>query len=168
MKHSPSLLILCVEDEPTVLDAVIRDLAPFEEHFRLEAASSAAEARTLLDSLLDEDHRLALALCDHLMPGLSGTDFLIQLNQADSTRPARKLLLTAQAGLDDTVRAVNQANLDHYLAKPWQPDHLQATVRDQLTSYVIDQRLDPLPYLAILDSARLAETIRRRNILSDG
>ena len=44
--------------------------------------------------------------------------------------------MTGQAGLEDTVRAVNEANLDHYIAKPWDAEALQAIVREQLTEYV--------------------------------
>jgi two-component system chemotaxis response regulator CheY len=97
------------------------------------------------------------------MPGVTGTDFLIALNNDPATRHARKLLLTAQAGHEDTIRALNQGGLDHYIAKPWKPDALRMVIRDQLTCYIIDRQLDPLPYLAILDTARLAEAIRQRN-----
>ncbi len=159
----PSLTLLCVDDESVVLDAVVRDLAPFEDAFRIETALNAADARAIVNGLPGSGQTLALALCDHLMPGLTGTDFLIALNADPATRHARKLLLTAQAGHDDTIRALNQGGLDHYIAKPWQPDALRAVIRDQLTSYVIDRQLDPLPYLAVLDTARLAEALRHRN-----
>ncbi len=159
----PTLTLLCVDDEAVVLDAVVRDLAPFEDAFRIETALSADAARAIVDALPGRGHTLALALCDHLMPGLSGTDFLVALNADPATRPARKLLLTAQAGHEDTIRALNHGGLDHYIAKPWQPDELRAVIREQLTSYVIERQLDPLPYLAVLDTGRLAEALRRRN-----
>ncbi len=158
-----SLVLLCVDDEPGVLDAVVRDLAPFENAFRIETAASVDEARAIVDALPAQGRALALALCDHLMPGVTGTDYLIALNQNPATRPARKLLLTAQAGHDDTIRALNQGGLDHYIAKPWQAEALRAVVREQLTRYVLELALDPLPYLAILDTARLAEALRGRN-----
>ena len=47
----PNLVILCVDDEPPVLDAVVRDLAPFENAFVLETAGSAAEARAIVADL---------------------------------------------------------------------------------------------------------------------
>jgi CheY-like chemotaxis protein len=158
-----SLVLLCVDDEPGVLDAVVRDLAPFENAFRIETAASVDEARAIVDALPAQGRALALALCDHLMPGTTGTDYLIALNQNPATRSARKLLLTAQAGHDDTIRALNQGGLDHYIAKPWQPDALRAVIREQLTRYVLERQLDPLPYLAILDTARLAEALHDRN-----
>ena len=159
----PTLTLLCVDDEAVVLDAVVRDLAPFEDAFRVETALSADEACGIVAALPGQGRTLALALCDHLMPGLSGTDFLIALNADPATRPARKILLTAQAGHEDTIRALNQGGLDHYIAKPGQPDALRAVIRDQLTSFVIERQLDPLPYLAVLDTARLAESLRRGN-----
>ncbi|MGY3968646.1 hypothetical protein [Aeromonas enteropelogenes] len=42
-------LILCVDDEREVLEAVIHDLAPFRTHFELEAAESVDEARAVVD-----------------------------------------------------------------------------------------------------------------------
>ncbi len=160
---NPTLTLLCVDDEAVVLDAVVRDLAPFEDAFRIETALNADEAGKIVAGLKDRGHTLALALCDHLMPGLSGTDFLIALDNEPETRPARKILLTAQAGHEDTIRAINKGGLDYFFAKPWEPEELRRVIRDQLTSYIIERELDPMPYLAILDTARLAEYLRRRN-----
>lgn len=159
----PTLTLLCVDDESVVLDAVVRDLAPFEDVFRIETALSGDDAQRLVNKLLAEGRALALALCDHRMPGLSGTDFLIALNAHPATRSTRKLLLTAQAGHEDTIRAINLGSLDHYVTKPWQPEALRAVIRDQLTSYVIERGLDPMRYLAVLDTTRLAEALRRSN-----
>lgn len=160
---NPTLTLLCVDDEAVVLDAVVRDLAPFEDAFRIETALNADEAAKIVAGLPARGHTLALALCDHLMPGMTGTDFLVALDNEETTRPARKILLTAQAGHQDTIRAVNQGGLDYFFAKPWEPEKLREVIRDQLTTFVINCGLDPMPYLAILDTARLAEYLRGRN-----
>lgn len=156
---SPKLAILCLEDEPAVLDAVVRDLAPFEDVFLIEPVESVADAREVLADLTERGIPLALALCDHLLPNVTGTEFLIELNQSEATRNARKVLITAQAGLSDTVRAVNDGNLNHYIAKPWKPDELRAVVREQLTTYVIQTKTNPLPYVSTLDGVRLMEVM---------
>jgi two-component system phosphate regulon response regulator PhoB len=161
-------IILCVEDEPGVLDAIVRDLAPLEDRFRVEAAESADLARPLVRGWLAAGHALALALCDHRMPGTSGTDFLIELNRDPATRATRKILLTAQAGHEDTIRAVNRADLDHYVAKPWRAEELRAVVKKHLTDYVLEAGLDPLPYLAVLDTPRLTAAIARGQLATDG
>ena len=61
------------------------------------------------------------------------------------------------AGHADTIRAINEAGLSHYVAKPWEPDDLLGVARGELTGYVIDHGLDPLAYLQVLDAPRLLE-----------
>ncbi|AAO11155.1 Response regulator [Vibrio vulnificus CMCP6] len=104
-------LILCVDDEREVLDSVLQDLSPFEDHFVLEGAESVAEAKNVIEEYDDEGVPLALILCDHIMPEQTGISFLIELSRGETTRKARKVLLTGQAGLEDTVEAVNHASL---------------------------------------------------------
>src|SRR5690606_24951944 len=119
-------LIVCIEDERPVLDALIRDLEPFAAAFRIEPAENAADARSIIDPFIEQGGKLALVLADHVMPGLSGIDFLTALNKDPRTRKARKVLVTAQAGLADTIKAINEADLHHYIAKPWTPEQLQS------------------------------------------
>ena len=112
---------------------------------------------------LEADERLALVLCDHLLPGESGVSFLVTHNADARTRHARKVLVTGQAGLEDTTKAVNQAGLDHYIAKPWSREELQAIVREQLTSFVVEHVDDLLPFVSVLDGPRLLEAMKSRN-----
>lgn len=157
-----NLAILIVEDEPEVRDALIRDVAPFETQFRIEAAENVDDARAALQGLGDAGQQVALVLCDHLLPGVHGVDFLIELNNDKVTNPARKVLVTGQAGLEDTIRAVNDADLDHYIAKPWEEAELQDIVREQLTEYVARWVDDLLPYVPILNGAKLMAIIAAR------
>ena len=156
------IVILVLEDEPEVRTAVLGDLRPFEGHFRIEAAGDAEEAAEVVAECLSEGDGLGLILCDHLLPGLRGTDFLVQLNRRPETAEARKVLLTGQAGHEDTIRAVNEADLDHYLAKPWDPAELQAVVRTLLTDFVVARGGDLLEYVSVLEGDRLLEAFRRR------
>ena len=71
------------------------------------------------------------------------------------------MLLTGQAGHEDTIRAINQADLDHYISKPWTEEGLHSVVRDQLTEYVLHNVENVLPYVAILDGPRLLERVAR-------
>ena len=154
--------ILCVEDEPEVRDALVRDLDPFAAAFRIEATEDADDARQVAQECLDDGDSIGLVLCDHLLPGTVGVDLLIELKANAATASARKVLVTGQAGLEDTVRAVNQADLDHYIAKPWTPQELHTVVRQQLTEYVIDEVDDVLPYVSVLDGPRLLEALKTR------
>ena len=94
------------------------------------------------------------------LPGKSGVDFLVELMQDERFGATRTVLVTGQADQSDTIRAVNQAGLDYYIGKPWDPEELRAAVRDQLTEYVLEVGVDPLPYVSVLDGVRVMEAIR--------
>ncbi|WP_026459810.1 response regulator [Schaalia suimastitidis] len=155
-----TLTILSLEDEAEVRDALERDLEAFWSHIRLETAEDVDDAWAALESVLADGDELALVLSDHRLPGRSGVDFLVELAGDPRFEGVRTVLVTGQADQDDTIRALNQAGLDHYIAKPWQSEDLVAVVRDQLTSYVIDRGISPLPYLPVLDGVRAMEALR--------
>ena len=157
------IAILVIEDEPEVREAIARDLESFAGHFPIELTEDVEDARTVMAELLVGGDRVGLALCDHLLPGERGVDYLVELNADPGTRPIRKVLITGQAGLEDTIRAVNEADLDHYIAKPWTADELHAVVREQLTEYVLAEVEDLLPYVNILDGPRLLEAISEQS-----
>ncbi len=154
--------ILCVEDEPGVRDALIRDLSAFAEIFRIEAAEDANDAMAVVRECGEAGDLIGLILCDHLLPGKLGADLLVELRARPESAPARKVLVTGQAGLEDTIKAVNNADLDHYIAKPWTRDTLHDVVRKYLTDYVIDEMGDLLPYVTLLDGPRLLEAQKDR------
>ncbi|MDD1795719.1 response regulator [Enterovibrio sp. ZSDZ42] len=157
-------LILCVDDERDVLDSVTNDLASLEEHFIIEAAESVAEAKEILADANADDIQLALILCDHIMPDDLGVDFLIELSQLDMTANAKKLLLTGQAGLNETVQAVNHASLNYFIAKPWQGKTLKQIVIDQLTSFMIEHEANLMPWIQVLDAERIMEAISNNRL----
>lgn len=156
------IAILVIEDEPEVREAVARDLADFASHFIIELAEDVEDARSVMAELAGHGDRVGLALCDHLLPGERGVDYLVELNEAPDTRSIRKVLITGQAGLEDTIRAVNEADLDHYIAKPWTVQNLHEVVQEQLTDYVLENEEDLLPYVPVLDGARLMAAIADR------
>jgi response regulator RpfG family c-di-GMP phosphodiesterase len=163
----PVLAIVCVEDEIEVLEAVVRDLEVFEDDFRVETASSVKEADKLLEILKSEGMNVALFVCDHLMPDETGVEFMVRLQTNPDFSASQKMLLTGQAGLQDTIKAVNEAQLSYYLAKPWKTNELQSIVKKLLTDYVITNSNDVLRYFSTLDAERLSESMRRSKNLTD-
>jgi response regulator RpfG family c-di-GMP phosphodiesterase len=154
--------ILCVEDEPEVLEAVIRDLSSLEKLFPIDAARSVAEARQIVREIEQDGDRLGVAFCDHIMPGENGVEFLIELYRDPKTATARKVLLTGQAGLEATVKAVNDARLDHYIAKPWTKQELLGTARALLIEYVETYETEVNRYAELLGEDRLARAMINR------
>ncbi|MEL6890698.1 MAG: response regulator [Actinomycetota bacterium] len=156
------LVVLVVEDEAEVRSAVVRDLADLGAAIRVDEAESVDDAEAAIEELIAAGDHLGLVVADHRLPGRTGVDLLVELH-ADTRFPhLRKILLTGQAGHGDTIRAINRAALDHYLAKPWDPEELRTVVRERLTDHVVDAHLDPLPWLGDLDGPRLLEAWARR------
>lgn len=161
------LIILVVEDEPEVLDAIVRDIELFEPPFRIEATQSAEEAQEVLDEIKEQENRVALILCDHVLTGESGVDFMTDLPDAAPAKGVRKILITGQAGHEDTIKAINKAGLHHYTAKPWKPEELQEVVRNELTQYIISQHVNPLPFMGVLNADELSDFLRTSSQLTD-
>lgn len=154
------LSILVLEDEPEVRTALERDLMVLAPTVRIEPAEDVEDAWEVIREIQEDGDTLALALCDHRLPGTTGVDFMIELAGREDTAGAQKVLVTGQADLDDTVRAVNDAHLDHFIAKPWDPENLLDVVREQLTDYVVANGVNPLPYLSVLDQVRAMDYLR--------
>jgi len=156
------IAILSIEDEPEVRDAIRRDLAPFASSFRIEAAEDIADAREAIRMIQDDGDTLGLVLCDHMLPGTTGVEFLTELHGDSDHQPVRKVLVTGQAGHEDTIRAINDGGLHHYISKPWRADNLVEIVRGQLTEFVLESsEIDPMPYVSILDGPRLLDKMSR-------
>jgi thioredoxin reductase (NADPH) len=128
--------IVAVDDEPAVLAAVARDLRRgFGERYRILRAGSGQEALELLGELRTRGDQAAMLIADQRMPGMSGTDYL---TQARTLVPdAKRLLLTAYADTEAAIAAINEAALDYYLLKPWDPpeEQLFPVVEDLLTTW---------------------------------
>jgi response regulator of citrate/malate metabolism len=161
------IYVLVVEDEPEVLDSIVRDITSFEKFFPIEMADTAEEAREIIDSILENEDQIGLILCDHVLPGDNGVELLVEMNKRKETQGTKKVLITGQAGLQETVRAVNEADLKHYIAKPWQKDELESIVKNLLTDYVTEHVDAPLRYMQVLDSERIADHIRKGGGITD-
>lgn len=148
-------LIVCVDDEREVLDSVLQDLSDFEEHFIIEGAESVLEAKEIIHEQQNEQIPLALILCDHIMPGETGVSFLIELSQDKTAHKSRKILLTGQADHEDTIEAVNHSCLDFFISKPWRGDELREVIKQQLTTYMIENEPELAPWARILDTERI-------------
>jgi len=127
-------VILTLDDEPQVLNAVGRDLrAHFRNDYRIVSASTGKEALDALRQLKQRNTPVALLLVDQRMPEMTGVEFL---TEAQAIYPdARKVLLTAYADTEAAIASINKIGLDYYLMKPWDPpDQNLYPVLDDLLS----------------------------------
>ena len=128
--------IVAVDDEPAVLAAVARDLRRgFGERFRILRAASGAEALELLGQLRRRGDQVAMLIADQRMPGLPGTEYLVEARKI--VPDSKRVLLTAYADTQAAIAAINEVALDYYLLKPWDPpeEQLYPVVEDLLTTW---------------------------------
>jgi thioredoxin reductase (NADPH) len=113
-------VILTVDDEPQVLNAVERDLRlHFSSEYRILKSESGPEALQTIRTLKKRNTPVALFLADQRMPEMSGTEFLAE---AVKLYPeAKKALLTAYSDTQAAIKSINELGLDYYLMKPWDP-----------------------------------------------
>jgi thioredoxin reductase (NADPH) len=113
-------ILLAVDDDVSVLEAVVQDLRrQYGATYRIMRAASGPAALDTLAQLKSRDEPVALIISDQRMPGMSGVDMLVR------ARPifpdARRVLLTAYADTEAAIRAINSARIHYYLNKPWDP-----------------------------------------------
>src|SRR5205807_1232723 len=128
--------IVAVDDEPAVLAAVARDLRRgFGERFRVLRSTSGTEALELLRELRTRGDQVAMLIADQRMPGMPGTDYLVEARKI--VPDAKRVLLTAYADTEAAIQAINEVSLDYYLLKPWDPpeEQLFPILEDLLTTW---------------------------------
>jgi thioredoxin reductase (NADPH) len=146
-------IIMTVDDEPAVLNAVERDLRQhYGGDYRILKANSGAQALEAVTELKKRNTPIALFLVDQRMPAMSGTEFLAQALKFYPE--ARKVLLTAYADTEAAIASINTLGLDYYLMKPWDPpeQNLYPVLDDLLSDWLANV---PLPY----DGIRVAGTL---------
>ena len=155
------IFILCIEDQREVLNAILQDLEPMEPTFFLEGCESAEEAEELLEEIDAHGDFAGLLVCDHVMPDKSGVDFMIEVNRDSRFVHTKKLLLTGLATHQDTINAINNADIDRYIEKPWTAEQLVQIAKQLLTLFILDKGLPYEKFLSQLDTKILFEHIRR-------
>ncbi len=146
-------VIVTVDDEPQVSDAIERDLRKhYRKDYQIIKNSSGPQALETVHQLKQRNTPIALFLADQRMPDMGGTEFL---SEAMKFYPdARKVLLTAYADTDAAISAINDVGLDYYLMKPWDPpeQNFYPILDDLLSDWLATAQL---PY----DGIRVAGTL---------
>ena len=154
------LYIICIEDQREVLNTISEQLEAFEDYCVVEECESADEAHELVEEIDAKGDFIAVVISDHVMPGQSGVDFLIELNTDGRFNSTKKILLTGQATHIDTINAINQAGINNYVEKPWQEKDLTSKVSTLLTEFIVEQGINYEEFSPVLDKQKLFELIR--------
>ncbi len=122
-KTKPPILI--VDDEEEILHS-LRGLLRMA--YEVHTATNGHEAHKIL-----EQEPIHVILSDQRMPEIEGVELL---SQARGERPgAIRVLFTGYTDVKAVIKAINQGQVFRYLTKPWDPDELQAVLREAFAEY---------------------------------
>ena len=107
--------ILCVDDEPNLLEGIALHLG------RKYAVTTAVGGAAGLEAL-EKNLGTTVVLSDMRMPGMDGAAFLSRVRQV--APDAVRMLLTGQTDIDSAIAAVNEGQIFRFLTKPCPPDRL--------------------------------------------
>ncbi len=101
--------VLCVDDDPQVLDGLKNVL---RRRFDVTTAEGGPEGL----KALTQAGPFTVVVSDFRMPGMNGAEFLRRVR--DGAPDTVRILLTGQASWEDTISAVNEGYIFRFLVKP--------------------------------------------------
>lgn len=118
--------VLCVDDEPRILEGVALHL---RRDYQVFTATSGALALQALQQI----ENITTVVSDMRMPGMDGASLLKQVMQR---RPEiSRILLTGEPGREAATSAVNKGQIFRFLTKPCAPDQLRAAIDAAVMHY---------------------------------
>ena len=121
MDETTKKTILCVEDEPEMID-LIRLILSRRGYIVQGAAGGVVGIKMVREIHPD------LVLLDLMMPDMDGWEVYQQMKADTSTRDIPVIVVTAKAQNIDKVLGLHIAKVDDYIAKPFGPQELMDSV----------------------------------------
>ena len=118
--------VLLVDDERALLEVQRLGL---EAEYEVEVAATAEEAGLLLST-----GRHDVVICDHLMPGETGLDFLISAFRRQPE--SKRILVKGDLNPEFLARSTRVAGLSACLLKPVPLSELKAAIRTALVDAI--------------------------------
>jgi len=142
--------LLILDDEPNVLSALRRMFmnqaaVPSVPEPHVVAFTSPHDAIEYV-----RHHPVDVVISDYRMPEMDGATFLATVRTINAD--AGRIMLSAFTDLDGIVRAINDAGIFRFVAKPWTDTDLRASVVQ-----VLEHRH------LMLENRRLADQVRRQD-----
>lgn len=119
--------ILCIEDEPEMIDLIRLILG--RRGFDVQGAGGGAEGLRMVRETHPD-----LVLLDLMMPDMDGWEVYQQMKADEATRNIPVIVVTAKAQNIDKVLGLHIAKVDDYIAKPFSPQELLNSVEKVIGS----------------------------------
>ena len=119
--------ILCVEDEPEMIDLIRLILG--RRGFEVKGAAGGTEGLKMIRQDPPD-----LVLLDLMMPDMDGWEVYQQMKADEKTKNIPVIVVTAKAQSIDKVLGLHIAKVDDYITKPFSPQDLMNSVEKVLKS----------------------------------
>ena len=119
--------ILCVEDEPEMIDLIRLILG--RRGFEVKGAAGGVEGLKMIRQEPPD-----LVLLDLMMPDMDGWEVYQQMKADEKTKNIPVIVVTAKAQSIDKVLGLHIAKVDDYITKPFSPQDLMNSVDKILKS----------------------------------
>lgn len=113
--------VLFVDDEQLILNALRRTLR--NEGFALFFTTDPLSVPRMI-----AEERIDVIVSDHMMPDMSGVELLALVRSLH--RNVVRVMMTGQADLSATIRAVNEGAVHRFLEKPWDDANLKRVLHE--------------------------------------
>lgn len=152
-------VILIVDDEEMVTES-LGSFLQMETDYQVVMFQSPLEALKML-----HQRQVDLVISDFLMPEMDGLHFLSEVKKMYPEVP--RVLLTAYADKQNTIKAINEVGLFQYVEKPWDNEQVKLMVSNGITNKSLKEILDEK--IRELDRALLQkeELAQRDNLLRE-
>lgn len=121
MVNNMNPAILIVDDEKSICSALKRTF--HKQPFRVFSANSGKDALDLI-----ERNTIDVIVSDQRMPGMKGTELLSIVKESHPN--IGRIILSGHSDIHDLADAINEANINQFLQKPWQDEHLIQTIKN--------------------------------------
>ena len=125
MEEKTAKRILCIEDEPEMVDLI--RLILNRRGFEVTGASGGVDGLSKI-----RESRPDLVLLDLMMPDMDGWEVYHQIKADDALKNTPVIVVTAKAQSIDKVLGLHIAKVDDYIAKPFSPQELLSSVEKVL------------------------------------
>jgi diguanylate cyclase (GGDEF)-like protein len=133
-------LILCIDDDQNILDALQRDL---RQDFEVVMAQSFEEAQKIFSQ------NISIVICDYNLPQNTGLEILKWVKE---THPGvLRVLLTGEVGLSDISSAMESNLIHKFILKPWEPALLRLHMQEAISTLRLLNERDKFKKLSITD-----------------
>jgi DNA-binding NarL/FixJ family response regulator len=162
--------VLLVDDEELVTSGLRRNL---RRRFDIETCNDPSDA---LELVSQQSEPFSVVVSDYQMPGINGIDFLARVRVI--APETVRIMLTGQADLDASMRAVNEGEVFRFLTKPCPSDTLAAALGSAIRQFELERAEHELleqtlkgtvntlvELVGLLDPSTYEESVRIRDVI---